>query len=191
MFGEFEEYPNAVHLKFVAYYEQVNRELNWRKILPIFFRKGQLRKSGNGLYAICPFHPERTASLRFDLQKCIFHCFGCGTAGRYFEFICKMVGSSSCTDGKIEAMKFVKRHFGIPLPFTKKQWHVIREEMKKEKFLKQKMQLEKSEILELLKIDCKNWQEHDLAIELHIINGRLQEAYLDWLEEYAEDWCDF
>src|SRR5262245_16721298 len=35
---------------------------------------------------LCPFHHEKTPSLSIDLEKCVFHCFGCGAEGGVKRF---------------------------------------------------------------------------------------------------------
>ena len=42
-------------------------------------------------YAVCPFHGERTGSLRFFADGG-FKCFGCGAAGSALDFVMQMDG---------------------------------------------------------------------------------------------------
>ena len=44
-----------------------------------------LRRRRRGLVS-CIFHSERSASLSIDLDRRVFHCFGCGVAGGYRRF---------------------------------------------------------------------------------------------------------
>jgi DNA primase len=41
---------------------------------------------------LCPFHRERTPSCKVDLQRGIFHCFGCQAKGNVLEFAARMDG---------------------------------------------------------------------------------------------------
>ena len=50
----------------------------------------KLKKSGNNLLGLCPFHREKTPSFTVSTDKQIFHCFGCGTGGNVFSFIMKI-----------------------------------------------------------------------------------------------------
>ena len=44
----------------------------------------------HGKYAIlCPFHPERTASMHVDEQKGLFHCFGCSVSGSVIDLVAR------------------------------------------------------------------------------------------------------
>jgi DNA primase len=38
----------------------------------------------------CPFHPDKTASLKVNLGRKGFHCFGCGAKGNILSFVQKM-----------------------------------------------------------------------------------------------------
>ena len=56
-----------------------------------------LRVRPNGM-AVCPFHPDRTPSLKVDER---FHCFGCGADGDVIDFAARLYG----LDGKAAAQK--------------------------------------------------------------------------------------
>ena len=46
-----------------------------------------LRKSGQNFKALCPFHPEKTASFMVYPQKQFFICYGCGAGGDMISFV--------------------------------------------------------------------------------------------------------
>src|SRR5262245_66037668 len=48
-----------------------------------------LKKKGKGLYALCPFHKEKTASFSVSPGKGLFKCFGCGASGDVIGFVVK------------------------------------------------------------------------------------------------------
>lgn len=50
--------------------------------------KSNKSKKGN-LYAICPFHKEKTASFCITPDRLWFHCFGCGESGNAIQFLMK------------------------------------------------------------------------------------------------------
>lgn len=41
---------------------------------------------GRRATGLCPFHQEKTPSLSIDLEKGVFHCFGCGVSGGVKRF---------------------------------------------------------------------------------------------------------
>ncbi|MBV9102652.1 MAG: DNA primase [Candidatus Eremiobacteraeota bacterium] len=45
-----------------------------------------LRKRGNDLIGLCPFHAERTPSFHVHPDRGFFKCFGCGVGGDVFTF---------------------------------------------------------------------------------------------------------
>ena len=46
-----------------------------------------LRRRGRHLFALCPFHSEKTPSFVVTPQRGLFHCFGCGVAGDAIGFL--------------------------------------------------------------------------------------------------------
>ena len=47
----------------------------------------RLRRRGNSLVGLCPFHNEKTPSFTVNDHKGLFHCFGCGASGNVFSFL--------------------------------------------------------------------------------------------------------
>ena len=52
------------------------------------------RKKGKFFWLSCPFHEEKTPSLKIDPDKQRFHCFGCGESGDSIAFIQKLHGQT-------------------------------------------------------------------------------------------------
>lgn len=55
--------------------------------------------------ASCPFHSDRTPSMKVDKR---FHCFGCGADGDVIDFVSRLYGISS-----LEAAQKTASDFGI------------------------------------------------------------------------------
>ncbi len=51
----------------------------------------ELKKSGNRLLGLCPFHPEKTPSFTI-FPGGRYHCFGCGESGDVIDFTRKVYG---------------------------------------------------------------------------------------------------
>ncbi|HPT16515.1 MAG TPA: DNA primase [Kiritimatiellia bacterium] len=47
----------------------------------------QLKRAGNSIKALCPFHKEKTPSFHVNSARQAFHCFGCGVGGDVFKFV--------------------------------------------------------------------------------------------------------
>jgi len=43
---------------------------------------------------LCPFHRERKPSCKIDLERKIWHCFGCEAKGNILEFVARMEGDA-------------------------------------------------------------------------------------------------
>ncbi|HEY2554626.1 MAG TPA: DNA primase [Candidatus Cybelea sp.] len=54
----------------------------------------QLRKRGNDLVGLCPFHSEKTPSFHVHPDRGFFKCFGCGTGGDLITFVQKLENAS-------------------------------------------------------------------------------------------------
>ena len=52
----------------------------------------QLKKSGQNLQGLCPFHQEKTPSFTVSSTKQFYHCFGCGANGTAVSFLMEHVG---------------------------------------------------------------------------------------------------
>ncbi|MBV9103139.1 MAG: DNA primase, partial [Candidatus Eremiobacteraeota bacterium] len=48
-----------------------------------------LKKRGNDLVGLCPFHSEKTPSFHVHPDRGFFKCFGCGTGGDVITFVQK------------------------------------------------------------------------------------------------------
>lgn len=52
----------------------------------------KLTGPGNPKKALCPFHKEKTPSLSVNVEKNLFHCFGCHVGGSVVDFLAKHQG---------------------------------------------------------------------------------------------------
>lgn len=58
----------------------------------VFGRHLELRRSGAGFVAACPFHEDRAPSFRVYPDQARFHCYGCGARGDVFAFLQRLSG---------------------------------------------------------------------------------------------------
>jgi DNA primase len=47
----------------------------------------KLQRRGRHLFALCPFHQEKTPSFVVTPHRGLFHCFGCGLGGDAIGFL--------------------------------------------------------------------------------------------------------
>ncbi|MBV6493587.1 MAG: DNA primase [Turneriella sp.] len=69
-----------------------------------------LKRKGNNLWGLCPFHGEKTPSFSVSPQKGIYKCFGCGVGGNVITFA-KEYNKLSF----VEALKLLAEFSGIEL----------------------------------------------------------------------------
>lgn len=69
----------------------------------------EVKKNGRGWKILCPFHNDTDPSCSVDLEKGLFHCFGCGAEGDKIKFV-KLYKH---TDFK-GAIEVLKQYNGFP-----------------------------------------------------------------------------
>ena len=70
-----------------------------------------LKGGPNEFKACCPFHSEKTPSFTVNVEKRLFHCFGCEANGDVYEYVMRTKGLDF-----IGALKLVANSVGIALP---------------------------------------------------------------------------
>jgi DNA primase len=70
----------------------------------------QLRKRGNDLVGLCPFHGEKTPSFHVHPDRGFFKCFGCGAGGDVLKFVQQLENLSFP-----DAARLLARRAGIEL----------------------------------------------------------------------------
>jgi DNA primase len=53
-----------------------------------------LRKMGSSLVGLCPFHSEKSPSFNVNIEKQVFHCFGCKESGDVVSYLMKAHGKT-------------------------------------------------------------------------------------------------
>jgi len=69
-----------------------------------------LKRKGNNLWGLCPFHGEKTPSFSVSPQKGIYKCFGCGVGGNVITFAKEFNKLSF-----VEALKLLAEFAGVEL----------------------------------------------------------------------------
>ncbi len=69
-----------------------------------------LKRSGQNLFGLCPFHNEKTPSFSVNPEKQIFRCFGCDAGGNVFTFLMRHEGIAFP-----DAVKLLAQRAGITL----------------------------------------------------------------------------
>ncbi len=70
----------------------------------------QLRRAGNTLWGLCPFHREKTPSFSVSRERQSFHCFGCNKGGDVITFVMEQEGLSFR-----EALELLAARAGVTL----------------------------------------------------------------------------
>ncbi|MCS6961554.1 MAG: DNA primase [Deltaproteobacteria bacterium] len=74
-----------------------------------------LKRSGNQLSGLCPFHSEKTPSFFIDPTDSFYFCFGCGAKGNIFTFLKEKKGLDF-----FSAIEFLAKKYGISIVYEQK-----------------------------------------------------------------------
>jgi len=64
--------------------DQIKQAAN---ILEIASQYTNIIKRGKSHIGLCPFHSEKTPSFTLDIERQLYHCFGCGAGGDIFTLV--------------------------------------------------------------------------------------------------------
>ncbi|MBO5060264.1 MAG: hypothetical protein J6C82_05055 [Clostridia bacterium] len=77
----------------------------------------------------CPFHAEKTASLKIFSNDRGWHCFGCNQGGSVIDFVKLLFSVDFC-----EAVRIINRDFCLGIPTSKKAGYREREIIRKKMY---------------------------------------------------------
>jgi DNA primase len=67
--------------------DTIERVKDSADIVEVISAYTDLRRSGQRMTGLCPFHDERTPSFSVDPGAKLYHCFGCGVGGDVIKFV--------------------------------------------------------------------------------------------------------
>jgi hypothetical protein len=71
--------------------------------------------AGKDRAVLCPFHEEQKPSCKIELERKIFHCFGCGTKGNVLEFVARIEGNPDDLRAAAFTLAGALKHLTCPL----------------------------------------------------------------------------
>lgn len=136
-------------------------------------------------FMCCPFHKEKTASLKVYAGNRGWHCFGCGENGDVISFVQKLFNLNFR-----DTLLRIDADFSLSL-FEKPTLAQYRENQKHAKALKDRIEAEKKEVDEA---EAKYWEAYDELIRLQNIiddfapsseNDEINPAYAEAVRQMA------
>jgi len=94
-----------------------------------------LKRSGNSLRGLCPFHNETSPSFHVSPSKGFYYCFGCRSGGNALKFIQEIEGKSF-----IEVIRTLAEREGIPIP--EEELDSKAEQREKQRYARQRRHIE-------------------------------------------------
>lgn len=80
-------------------------------VVEVVGRYVQLKKAGQNLLGLCPFHSEKSPSFTVSPSKQFYHCFGCGAHGSAIGFLMEYRGL-----GYVDAIRELAQSAGLSVP---------------------------------------------------------------------------
>jgi DNA primase len=110
-------------LRFDSDFIEKVRDAN--NIVDIIGQHTELKGRGHQFMGLCPFpdHKEKSPSFSVSETKQLYHCFGCKKSGNIFSFLEIFNGL-----GFVEAIEFLARRAGIPIPENTERPGIPRED---------------------------------------------------------------
>jgi len=94
--------------------DEITREIRDRAdIVEVIGRYITLKRAGSNYKGLCPFHGEKTPSFNVNIDRQIFHCFGCGAGGDVIAFLMRQENLTFP-----EALRSLAGELGIVIPET-------------------------------------------------------------------------
>lgn len=96
---------------------QIDDLLQRIDIVEYIGKRLKLKKSGYNYFANCPFHEEKSPSFCVNINKQIFHCFGCSKTGNVINFSMQYY-----TFSFIDAVKSLAAEYGVILNASQEEY---------------------------------------------------------------------
>ena len=108
--------------------EVIDRVLDRTDIVSLVQETVELRKSGSGFMACCPFHGEKTPSFYVSPSRQTWHCFGaCQEGGNAIKYLMKRDGLTFP-----EAVRILAERYGIEVELEKEDSEQKQKRLKRE-----------------------------------------------------------
>ena len=71
-------------------YQLKRRVVNETNIIEVVSEYVQLKKKGNSMFGLCPFHNDNNPSMSVSDKVKMYNCFSCGAKGNVINFVSKI-----------------------------------------------------------------------------------------------------
>lgn len=92
--------------------DQIKQAAN---IIEIASQYTNITKRGKSHIGLCPFHSEKTPSFTLDIERQLYHCFGCGVGGDIFTLVMEKENLTFP-----ETLRLLADKYNISMPEQKK-----------------------------------------------------------------------
>ncbi len=98
---------------------QIIEEIKYRNdIEEVISSYVSLKRAGNNLLGLCPFHSEKTPSFTVFTGTRSFYCFGCGAGGDVISFVMRTENLTY-----VDALRTLAKRSGIEIPEDENSQH--------------------------------------------------------------------
>lgn len=144
------------------YAEQIKRSVTMRQVCELYGL--EVNRAG---FCKCPFHNERTASMKVYDGNRGYCCFSCGESGDTINFVMKFFGIKFN-----EALAKINENFNLGLPIGRDQTEAERQEaIRAERERKRRRDAERRE-LSALTAEYEKTLDRYARLDLQCVRGR-------------------
>lgn len=136
--------------------------------------------------ARCPFHGEKTASLKvYEDPKRGWHCFGCGMGGSVIDLAMKWYGTNY-----METTERLDGDFNLGLPIHKRlsreETKAINEEIERKRAERKARQIRAEAAYKAYLDALEAWMKNEQVIQSKKPQGHFDEPDSEWLDAKAK-----
>lgn len=159
-------------------FEQVKQSVT---MLEVAERYG-VEVNGAG-FASCPFHSERTSSMKIYGNDRGWHCFGCGAGGDIIHFVEMLYGLNP-----MDAVKKIDSDFGLNLIYGNANRELERAEQNLKQEARQRFEEEYDRrVAEVQKYRMELLDYTDLMVQEHAAYAAQLMARLEYLDYWFQE----
>ncbi len=141
-----------------------------------------LKKLGPLYKGLCPFHTEKTPSFTVDINKNVYHCFGCGAHGDVISFVQKTKQLSF-----MDAIQFLANELGLEMPVYQKLTDAQRKQQVVLKDQKQRLLEVHEKLTQYYEIAYQHCQEAQIYVQKRGLTPLAVQTFrLGWASQQIE-----
>jgi DNA primase len=141
-----------------------------------------LKKLGPLYKGLCPFHTEKTPSFTVDINKNVYHCFGCGAHGDVISFVQKTKQLTF-----MDSIQLLANELGLEMPVYQKLTDAQRKQQVVLKDQKQRLLEVHEKLTQYYEVAYQHCQEAQIYVQKRGLTPLAVQTFrLGWASQQVE-----